>query len=82
LTAEEGFTIQPINTLAFPKNTTAMCMNNLRIKTQKYQQRSLRTYSTFSKKASESVVRYAARTGQNGHEHSVSARLDAVFIEL
>ncbi len=27
-------------------------------------------------------VRYAARTGQNGHEHSVSARLDAVFIEL
>ncbi len=28
------------------------------------------------------VVRYAARTGQNGHEHSVSARLDAVFIEL
>jgi hypothetical protein len=29
-----------------------------------------------------SHVRYAARTGQNGHEHSVSARLDAVFIEL
>ncbi len=28
------------------------------------------------------AVRYAARTGQNGHEHSVSARLDAVFIEL
>ncbi len=27
-------------------------------------------------------VRYAARTGQNGHEHSVSARLYAVFIEL
>jgi hypothetical protein len=27
-------------------------------------------------------VRYAARTGQNGHEHSVSARLDAVFTEL
>ncbi len=32
--------------------------------------------------ASEAGVRYAARTGQNGHEHSVSARLDAVFIEL
>jgi hypothetical protein len=28
------------------------------------------------------LVRYAARTGQNGHEHSVLARLDAVFIEL
>jgi hypothetical protein len=27
-------------------------------------------------------VRYAARTDRNGHKHSVSARLDAVFIEL
>ncbi len=28
------------------------------------------------------IVRYAARTDRNGHKHSVSARLDAVFIEL
>jgi hypothetical protein len=27
-------------------------------------------------------VRYAARTDRNGHKHSVSARLDAVFTEL
>ncbi len=27
-------------------------------------------------------VRYAARTDRNGHKHSDSARLDAVFIEL
>ncbi len=27
-------------------------------------------------------VRYAARRSKNGHEHSDSARLDAVFIEL
>ena len=48
-----------------------------------YEKKTVGWVSTIREENQRSIiVRYAARTGQNGHEHSVSARLDAVFIEL